>query len=99
MATYKSNGSPNVTQISQTLVNRNISVIDPISGQPHRTSIRLEKIEWEALRDICARENMSINDFCCKADRDERRCEHSRTSRIRSAILDHYRNQNNRLDS
>ena len=88
-----------MTQISQTLVNRNISVIDPASGQPHRTSIRLEEIEWEALRDICARENMSINEFCCKADSDERRREHSRTSRIRSAILDHYRNQRSALNS
>ncbi|MDF2365718.1 ribbon-helix-helix domain-containing protein [Sneathiella sp.] len=88
-----------MTQVSQSLINRNISVIDPTSGQPHRTSIRLEEIEWEALRDICARENMSINDFCCRADSDERRQEHSRTSRIRSAILDHYRNQNRNLDS
>lgn len=88
-----------MTQISQSLVNRNISIIDPVSGQTHRTSIRLEEIEWEALRDICARENMSINDFCCKADSDERRREHSRTSRIRSAILDHYRSQSGKLDS
>lgn len=88
-----------MTQLSQTLVNRNISVIDPVSGQTHRTSIRLEEIEWAALRDICARENMSINEFCCKADRDEKRREHSRTSRIRSAILDHYLNQNRKLDS
>ena len=88
-----------MTQTSQTLVNRNISVIDPASGQLHRTSIRLEAIEWEALRDICARDNLSINEFCCRADRDERRREHSRTSRIRSAILDHYRNNGQQLDS
>ena len=90
-----------MNQLNQTLVNRNISIIDPVSGQPHRTSIRLEEIEWTALRDICARENMSINEFCCKVDQDENRREHSRTSRIRSAILEHYlkRNGERRLDS
>lgn len=77
-------------QESQTLVNRNISVIDPVSGELHRTSIRLEQIEWAALKDICARESISINEFCCRADRDQNRREHSRTSRIRSAILNHY---------
>ncbi|MAZ03798.1 MAG: hypothetical protein CMN56_11735 [Sneathiella sp.] len=91
----------NVNQLNQTLVNRNISVIDPVSGQLHRTSIRLEEIEWAALRDICASENMSINEFCCKVDQDKNRREHSRTSRIRSAILEHYlkRNGAQRLDS
>ncbi|MEX1035474.1 MAG: ribbon-helix-helix domain-containing protein [Sneathiella sp.] len=79
-----------MNQPSQTLVNRNISVINPASGQLHRTSIRLEEIEWIALRDICASENISINEFCCKVDQDENRREHSRTSRIRSAILEHY---------
>jgi len=88
-----------MTQVSQTLVNRNISVIDPTSGELHRTSIRLEDIEWKALRSICTRENMSINEFCCKADQDEKRREHSRTSRIRSAILDHYLSQEMSIDS
>jgi hypothetical protein len=44
---------------------------------------------------------MSINEFCCKVDQDKNRREHSRTSRIRSAILEHYlkRNGERRLDS
>jgi|TARA_R100000455_G_scaffold10834_1_gene4535 predicted DNA-binding ribbon-helix-helix protein len=86
-------------QASQTLVNRNISVIDPASGELHRTSIRLEQIEWVALRNICAEESISINEFCCRANRDAHRKEHSRTSRIRSAILSHYLDRERRLDS
>lgn len=86
-------------QESQTLVNRNISIIDPSSGQPHRTSIRLERIEWAALKNICARESISINEFCCRADRDANRREHSRTSRIRSAILSHYLDRDQRPDA
>ena len=87
------------SQINQTLINRNISIVDPVSGENHRTSIRLEEIEWSALREICKQENISINEFCCKADRDENRREHSRTSRIRSAILDHFLNQSQVLNS
>lgn len=86
-------------QASQTLVNRNISVIDPASGELHRTSIRLEQIEWTALKNICTRESISINEFCCRVDRDETRREHSRTSRIRSAILNHYLDRERKLDS
>ena len=87
------------SQVNQTLINRNISIVDPVSGENHRTSIRLEEIEWAALREICNRENISINEFCCKVDRDKNRREHSRTSRIRSAILDHFLNQSKTLDS
>ncbi|WP_443024200.1 ribbon-helix-helix domain-containing protein [Sneathiella sp.] len=87
------------TQPSQTLVNRNISITDPVSGRCHRTSIRLERIEWTALQRICEKKDISINDFCCHADRDEKRREHSRTSRIRSAILHHYLDEIPLLDS
>ncbi|WP_373084570.1 ribbon-helix-helix domain-containing protein [Sneathiella sp.] len=85
-------------QLPQTLVNRNISIINPASGQSHRTSIRLEEIEWKALNQICAEENISVNEFCCRVDRDGNRKEHSRTSRIRSAILDHFRSRCLRSD-
>lgn len=86
-------------QEKQTLVNRNISVIDPNSGANHRTSIRLEQIEWSALQKICDQKQISINEFCCAVDQDTQRNEHSRTSRIRSAILHHYLNSAEKLDS
>ena len=87
------------TQENQTLVNRNISIVHPESGQSHRTSIRLERIEWSALQEICRQKDISVNEFCCEVDRDERRREHSRTSRIRSAILHHFLDTTQTLNS
>jgi predicted DNA-binding ribbon-helix-helix protein len=87
------------TQPNQTLVNRNISITNPTTGENHRTSIRLEKIEWTALQRICDQKNISINEFCGFVDQDGRRQEHSRTSRIRSAILHHYLDEAVTLDS
>ncbi len=78
---------------NQTLINKNISLVDPDTGEKHRTSIRLEEIEWSALKQICRQKGLSLNEFCSAADRDRQRREHSRTSRIRSAILDHYLRQ------
>lgn len=52
-----------------------------------RTSIRLEPREWEILRLICRRENITIHQFCTEAA--QRRQEHSQTARIRVAILDY----------
>ncbi|MCR9214386.1 MAG: ribbon-helix-helix domain-containing protein [Proteobacteria bacterium] len=74
----------------QTLINKNISLVNPDTGEKHRTSIRLEEIEWSALKEICRQRGMSLNEFCSAADKDMQRREHSRTSRIRTAILDHY---------
>ena len=55
-----------------------------------RTSVRLESTEHAALRAICAREKLSINEFCERADHDPRRQESSRSGRIRMAILEYY---------
>jgi len=77
------------TQENRTLVNGKTSIIDRASGCNRRTSIRLERIEWSALQEICREKDISINEFCCEVDRDDRRREHSRASRIRSAIF-HY---------
>ncbi len=72
------------------LINSNINIKNPETGELHRTSIRLEKVEWDALRRICGKYKMSIHTFCSKVDQHPDRKEHSRTSRIRSAILQYY---------
>lgn len=83
----------------QSLINGNINILDPNTGKTHRTSIRLEKIEWDALRRICAKNKLSIHAFCSKVDHHPSRKEHSRTSRIRSAVLQYYLNKVIRLES
>ena len=62
-----------------------------ISGR--RTSVRLERLELEALDRICAAENLTVHDFCERADRDPARTERSRTARIRMAILDYFKGE------
>jgi len=79
-----------VSSSPHSLVNRNVTITDPETGQARRTSIRLEKIEWDALRKICYRNKISIHAFCSRADYHAHRKEHSRTSRIRSAVLRQY---------
>lgn len=72
------------------LINGNVNIKNSETGDIHRTSIRLEKVEWDALRRICGKHKMSIHAFCSKVDQHPDRKEHSRTSRIRSAILHYY---------
>ncbi len=79
--------------IPQSLINGNINIKNRETGQTHRTSIRLERIEWDAMRRICSRNKISIHAFCSQVDQHPARKEHSRTSRIRSAILQHYLNK------
>ena len=55
-----------------------------------RTSIKLEPVESAALDRICMAENLTIHEFCERADRDPARTEGSRTGRIRMAILDYF---------
>ncbi len=55
-----------------------------------RTSIKLEPVESAALDRICAAENLTIHEFCERADHDPGRAEGSRTGRIRMAILDYF---------
>ena len=71
----------------QSLMNGNVSITDPETGKKHRTSIRLEKLEWDTMRRICAINKMTIHEFCTYANVHARRKERSRTSRIRCAIL------------
>ena len=66
------------------LVVRNIRI------RGDRTSIKLEPAESAALDRICAAENLTIHQFCERADRDPARTERSRTGRVRTAILDYF---------
>ena len=55
----------------------------------HRTSVRLEPVMWEALRDISDRRKVSIHDLVTDIDR--RRTASSLTAAIRVYIVDFYR--------
>ncbi|MBL4739550.1 MAG: ribbon-helix-helix domain-containing protein [Sneathiella sp.] len=79
-----------VSSSPHSLVNRNVTITNSETGQVRRTSIRLEKIEWDTLRKICYRNKISIHEFCSRADYNSSRTEHSRTSRIRCAVLRQY---------
>lgn len=65
------------------LVSRNV-VIDG-----HRTSLRLEPPMWDALFEICERENISIHELCTLID--ERKGHLGRTSAIRVFVMSYYR--------
>jgi predicted DNA-binding ribbon-helix-helix protein len=56
----------------------------------HRTSVRLEPVMWEALRDIARSREMPVNDLVTEIDR--HRGAPSLTAAIRVYIVDFYRN-------
>jgi predicted DNA-binding ribbon-helix-helix protein len=56
----------------------------------HRTSVRLEPVMWEALRDIANGRGMPVNDLVTEIDR--HRGAPSLTAAIRVYIVDFYRN-------
>jgi predicted DNA-binding ribbon-helix-helix protein len=65
------------------LISKNVTV-----GR-HRTSMRLEAELWDALAEIAARENMSINEVCTRV----RRVHHGSglTSAIRILLISYFR--------
>lgn len=65
------------------LQSRNVSV------NGHRTSLRLEQDVWDALEEICARENMTVHETCTHVE--QRRKGSSRTAAVRTFILGYYR--------
>ncbi|WP_421780060.1 ribbon-helix-helix domain-containing protein [Kiloniella litopenaei] len=67
-----------------TLVNRNITL------KGRRTSLRLEPDMWEALFEICVRENCPIGELCTQID--EAKEDSSLTAAIRVYILIYFRN-------
>ncbi len=69
--------------MSSTLISRNVTV----GGR--RTSIRLEEDMWDALREVCVREGISVHHFCTEVDRTRK--ESSLTAAIRVALLAYFR--------
>ncbi len=54
-----------------------------------RTSLRLERISWDAMVDICQCEGLTIHELCSLID--NRRNGASRTSAVRAFIVSYYR--------
>ena len=73
------------TRQYSTLVSHNVT----IDGR--RTSIRLEPDMWDALKEICALENVTTHEFCSRVN--EHREQSALTAAIRVAILAYYRNK------
>ena len=55
----------------------------------HRTSVRLEPVMWDALRDIAQRQHSTVHDLVTEIDRE--RTASSLTAAIRIYIVDFYR--------
>jgi len=66
-----------------TLVNRNVFV------GSRRTSLRLEPAMWDALTEICRREDLTMHQLCALID--ERRRASSLTAAIRVFIVNYFR--------
>ena len=62
----------------------------------HRTSVRLEPMMWEALREIARREQKTLHQLV--TDIDSRRTASSLTAAIRVHIVDYYRTAAARAD-
>ncbi len=65
-----------------TLVNRNVTV------RGRRTSMRLERVMWEALHEICRREGKRLNELVTEID--TQRTESSLTAAIRVHLLRYF---------
>ena len=65
------------------LICRNVTV----SGR--RTSLRMEPLLWDSLKDICDRENCTLNELCTMIDR--RRGEANLTASLRVFIVSYFR--------
>ncbi len=66
-----------------TLVQRNIAVAS------HRTTVRLEPAMWDALGEICQREDVSLNNLCSRIA--DRRSASSLTAMIRVFVMSYFR--------
>ncbi len=65
------------------LICRNVTV----SGR--RTSLRMEPLLWDSLKDICDREDLTLNELCTQID--ARRGDANLTASIRVFIISYYR--------
>lgn len=68
---------------NHSLISRNVT----ING--HRTSLRMEHETWDALAEICTREDQSIHQLCSQVEK--RRKVSNRTSAVRAFIINYYR--------
>ncbi len=66
-----------------TLVQRNIAV------GSHRTTVRLEPAMWDALGEICQREDVSLNELCSRIA--DRRSASSLTATVRVFVMSYFR--------
>jgi predicted DNA-binding ribbon-helix-helix protein len=71
------------------LIPRNVRV----NGR--RTSVRLEQDMWDALKDICAREGMSLDQICAHVAGSNG--ERGFTSSLRVFIVNYYRGRGRQL--
>lgn len=72
-----------MTMSASTLLNRNVT----ISGR--RTSMKLEPDMWDALEEICQREDRSVHDVCTMIS--DRHMGNNLTAAIRGFILNYFR--------
>lgn len=63
------------------LVSRNVTVAG------HRTSVRLEPVMWQALKEISNRERITLYDFCARAQAGHPRS--TLTAAIRAGVVDY----------
>jgi len=68
---------------NSTLVFRNVTV------GSKRTSLRLEQTIWDAVAEICQRENLSLGELCGRLN--ERRREATLTAALRVYVLCYYK--------
>lgn len=68
---------------TRSLISRNVFI------GARRTSIRMEHEAWDALGEICKRENRSIHEICTLIE--NRRSISNRTSAVRTFIIDYFR--------
>ncbi len=71
------------TRGPSTLVQRNI-----VLGA-HRTTVRLEPAMWDALGEICQREDVSLNELCSRIA--DRRSASSLTATVRVFVMSYFR--------
>lgn len=69
--------------INSRLQSRNVTV------DGHRTSLRLEQDLWEALEEVCGREDLNIHELCTLIE--QRRSGSSRTAAVRAFVLGYFR--------
>lgn len=65
------------------LQSRNVTI------DKHRTSLRLEKDTWNALEEICVRENKTLHEMCTIVE--QYRTGASRTAAVRAYVLTYFR--------